>query len=99
MLRWADELYQIYERFCGQPIDGDTAVLLPVAHSTANAQIEVTLSEDGIFQAAKKIEDKKDAVTIIPVTENSGSRSSGITPHPLADKLIYLAGDYVSYVP
>ena len=66
MLRWADELYQIYERFCGQPIGGDTAVLLPVAHSTANAQIEVTLSEDGIFQAAKKIEDKKDAVTIIP---------------------------------
>ena len=59
MLRWADELYQIYERFCGQPIGGDTAVLLPVAHSTANAQIEVTLSEDGIFQAAKKIEDKK----------------------------------------
>lgn len=99
MLRWADELYQIYERFCGQPIDGDTAVLLPVSHSTANAQIEVTLSEDGIFQAAKKIEDKKDAVTIIPVTENSGSRSSGITPHPLADKLIYLAGDYGNYVP
>lgn len=99
MLRWADELYQIYERFCGQPIGGDTAVLLPVAHSTANAQIEVTLSEDGTFQAAKKIEDKKDAVTIIPVTENSGSRSSGITPHPLADKLIYLAGDYGNYVP
>ena len=98
MLRWADELYQIYERFCGQPIGGDTAVLLPVAHSTANAQIEVTLSEDGIFQAAKKIEDKKDAVTIIPVTENSGSRSSGITPHPLADKLIYLAADYRNYV-
>ena len=49
MLRWADELYQIYERFCGQPIGGDTAVLLPVAHSTANAQIEVTLSEDGTF--------------------------------------------------
>jgi len=54
MLRWADELYQIYERFCGQPIGGDTAVLLPVAHSTANAQIEVTLSEDGTFQAANR---------------------------------------------
>lgn len=98
MLRWADELYQIYERFCGHPIDGDTAVLLPVAHSTANAQIEVTLSEDGTFQSAKKIEDKKDAVTIIPVTEDSGSRGVGIAPHPFADKLIYIAGDYVSYV-
>ncbi len=51
------------------------------------------------FKQQRKIEDKKDAVTIIPVTENSGSRSSGITPHPLADKLIYLAGDYGNYVP
>ena len=99
MLRWADELYQIYERFCGHPIDGDTAVLLPVAHSTANAQIEVTLSEDGVFQTAKKIEDKKDAVTIIPVTEDSGSRTSDNTPNPLVDELIYLAGDYGNYVP
>lgn len=98
MLRWADELYQIYERFCGQPIDGDTAVLLPVAHSTANAQIEVTLSEDGVFQAAKKIEDKKDAVTIIPETEDS-SRTSNGTPKPLVDELIYLAGDCAIYVP
>lgn len=99
MLPWTNELYQIYERFCGHPIDGDTAVLLPVAHSTANAQIEVTLSEDGVFQAAKKIEDKKDAVTIIPVTEDSGSRTSDNTPNPLVDELIYLAGDYGNYVP
>lgn len=98
MLRWADELYQIYERFCGQPIDGDTAVLLPVAHSTANVQIEVTLSEDGTFQSAKKIEDKKDAVTIIPETEDS-SRTSNGTPKPLVDELIYLAGDCAIYVP
>ena len=61
MLQWTNELYRIYERFCGHPIDGDTAVLLPVAHSTTNVQIEVTLSEDGTFQSAKKIEDKKDA--------------------------------------
>lgn len=98
MLRWADELYQIYERFCGHPIDGDTAVLLPVAHSTTNVQIEVTLSEDGTFQSAKKIEDKKDAVTIIPETEDS-SRTSNGTPKPLVDELIYLAGDCAIYVP
>ena len=56
MLRWADELYQIYERFCGQPIGGDTAVLLPMAHSTANAQIEVTLS---YFKQQRKSRTKK----------------------------------------
>ena len=27
MLRWADELYQIYERFCGQPIGGQWHIL------------------------------------------------------------------------
>lgn len=98
MLQWTNELYRIYERFCGHPIDGDTAVLLPVAHSTANVQIEVTLSEDGTFQSAKKIEDKKDAVTIIPETEDS-SRTSNGTPKPLVDELIYLAGDCAIYVP
>lgn len=98
MLQWTNELYRIYERFCGQPIDGDTAVLLPVAHSTTNVQIEVTLSEDGTFQSAKKIEDKKDAVTIIPETEDS-SRTSNGTPKPLVDELIYLAGDCAIYVP
>lgn len=98
MLQWTNELYRIYERFCGHPIDGDTAVLLPVAHSTTNVQIEVTLSEDGTFQSAKKIEDKKDAVTIIPETEDS-SRTSNGTPKPLVDELIYLAGDCAIYVP
>lgn len=98
VLQWTNELYRIYERFCGHPIDGDTAVLLPVAHSTTNVQIEVTLSEDGTFQSAKKIEDKKDAVTIIPETEDS-SRTSNGTPKPLVDELIYLAGDCAIYVP
>jgi len=41
---------------------------------------------------------KEETVTIIPVTEDSATRSNGITPHPLCDKLIYVAGDYISYV-
>ena len=45
---------------------------------------------------AEKVE-KEDAVTIIPVTEDSSSRGAGINPHPLADKLIYIAGDYPKY--
>ena len=36
-------------------------------------------------------------MTIMPVSEDSASRSSGITPMPLFDKLSYIAGDYDNY--
>lgn len=94
-MSWMSELYQVYENNCGK--GDEKTVLLPVAHSTANAQIEVTLSEEGAFITASKIEDKTEAETIIPVTEDSCARSSGNTPHPFADKLLYIAGDYKYY--
>ncbi len=93
-MSWTDELYKIYEDNYGRTDVGE--VILPVAHSTANAQIEITLSEDGEFVGARAL-DKSESVTIIPVTEDSGSRSSGIAPMPFADKLVYIAGDYSSY--
>ena len=74
----------------------ENIILLPIAHSTQNAQIEVELNLRGEFKEAKIIE-KSNAVTVIPVTEDSGSRSSGIAPHPLHDKLCYVAGDYAQY--
>lgn len=77
-------------------MDGRGTILLPIAHSTQNAQIEVRLNLKGEFQGAVKVE-KPQAVTIIPVTEDSASRSSGIAPHPLCDKLCYIAGDYQNY--
>lgn len=95
-MSWMEELYNVYEQNCGQ--ENSKEVLLPVSHSTANAQIEVTLMENGDFLSARRIEDKGDSVTIIPVTEDSGSRSSGVAPHPLADKMIYIAGDYSQFV-
>ena len=95
-LSWTNELYQVYENNCGK--DDEKTVFLPVSHSTANAQIEVTVSENGTFVSAARIENKADAVTIIPVTEDSGTRGSGIAPHPFADKLVYIAGDYSKYV-
>lgn len=38
-----------------------------------------------------------DKMTVIPVTEKSGSRTAGKEPHPLCDNLRYLAGDYKDY--
>lgn len=95
-MSWTNELYQVYENNCGK-VD-EKILLLPVSHSTVNAQVEVTLSEDGEFCSAVPIMDKKDSVTVIPVTEDSGARSSGIAPHPFADKLVYIAGDYKEFV-
>lgn len=89
---WTNELYQVYNLASSDPRNE----LLPVSHSTANAQIEIIIDENGEFKGANTVE-KEDALTIIPVTEDSGARSSGITPMPYADKLVYIAGDYPLY--
>lgn len=95
-LKTLAETYDVYSVLAGVEKNGQ-AVLLPVSHSTFNAQIEVTIDKDGNFQDSKKLEKGKDVITIIPVTEDSVARSSGIAPHPLCDKLCYIAGDYTLY--
>lgn len=95
-MSWAEELYKVYELNCGKS-DGEN-MLLPIFHSTAKAQIEITVDEEGNLLDAQKVQSKEDGQTVIPVTEDSGSRSSGITPHPFADKIKYMAGDYSQYI-
>ncbi len=98
-MAWLKTLADTYDVHCelAGVIKNDQPVLLPISHSTFNAQIEVTIDEDGNFISAKKLEKGSDIVTIIPVTEDSAARSSGIAPHPLCDKLCYLAGDFAAY--
>ena len=95
-LKTLAETYDVYAGLAGVE-KNEQAVLLPISHSTFQAQIEVTIDRNGRFLAAKKLEKGKDAVTIIPVTEDSAARSSGVAPHPLCDKLCYTAGDYSRY--
>ena len=95
-MSWTDELYKIYEYNSDRDFDENEPVMLPVAHSTANAQIEITIGLDGEFKGARTVE-KADAVTVIPATEDSATRSSGVCAMPFADKLIYIAGDYCDY--
>ena len=95
-MSWTDELYKIYEYNCDREFGENEPVMLPVAHSTANAQIELMIDLEGNFKGAKAVE-KSDAVTVIPATEDSATRSSGICAMPFADKLIYIAGDYSTY--
>ncbi len=95
-LKTLAETYDVYADLAGVDRNGQ-AVLLPISHSTFNAQIEVTIDKDGNFIDSKKLDKGNDVVTIIPVTEDSVARSSGIAPHPLCDKLCYIAGDYTLY--
>ncbi len=95
-LKTLAETYDVYGHLAG--VDkNEQAVLLPVSHSTFNAQIEVILDLEGNIQDSKKLEKGDDVVTIIPVTKDSATKTSGITPHPLCDKLCYIAGDYSLY--
>ncbi|MFK4301557.1 CRISPR-associated protein Csd1 [Paenibacillus sp. RC254] len=71
--------------------------LLPIAHTTQNAQIEVEITEQGDFHSARVL-DKTEFSTLIPCTEKSASRAgSVVAPYPLHDKLSYVAGDFVAY--
>ena len=91
-MSWTSELLKIYEYNCnsGRKFSDGEPEMLPIAHSTANAQIEVTISEDGEFRGASAVE-KSDAKTVIPATENSATRSgSGAIPMPFDDKLSIL---------
>lgn len=95
-LKTLADTYDIHSNLAGV-MKNEQPVLLPLSHSTFQAQIEVAIDGEGNFIHAKTLEKGTDSVTIIPVTEDSSARSSGIAPHPLCDKLCYVAGDYSFY--
>ena len=98
-MSWISDLYDTYEQnFDMNLLDFTTdATPLPISHSTQNAQVEITIDMDGEFIHAEAITDKTQALTLIPVTEDSIARSSGPCAHPFEDKLEYIAGDYENF--
>lgn len=95
-LKTLAETYDAVSDLAGAEKNGQP-VLLPLSHSTLNAQIEVTIDEEGNLLDAHKLEKGSNVITVIPVTEDSAARTSDIAPHPLCDKLCYIAGDYTLY--
>ena len=96
-MSWTSELLEIYEYNCNSDrkfSDGEPE-MLPIAHSTANAQIEVTISEDGEFRGASAV-DKDNAKTVIPDTGKARTGKKP-TPYPLNDCLKYVAGDFKKF--
>ncbi len=91
-MSWMSQLYQTYEKHSNTDAE-DEVPMTPVAHMYATAQVEIVIDAGGNFSGAKSVE-KAEGVTLIPVTEASAGRASGIAPHPLCDTLSYVAGDY-----
>jgi len=106
-MSWIGRLYETYENcaaLVNEPLPervGDERApvpLLPVAHTTQEAAIEVTVTMDGNFADARAIENKADRMTVIPCREESAGRTgSAIAPHPLHEKLEYVAGDFAEF--
>lgn len=87
------ETYEMNSALAGVVREG-AVPLVPVAHQLIKVQLEITIDRDGQFVSAQEVANEK---TIIPVTESSGGRSSGIAAHPLNDALGYIAGDFRQY--
>lgn len=92
-MSWLTRLYQTYEAAQHLELAADEQIM-PICHTPQNAHIHITLDQHGIFLRAEVLEKTQ---IILPATERSASRSSGEAPHPLADKLHYIARDYPDF--
>lgn len=97
---WMQKLYETYEQcYTSTRLHeaGSDVPLLPICHTTQQAQIEVIIDIDGNFLGARVVP-REEATTVVPCTEESGGRA-GTQPvnHPLCDKLQYVAGDFVDF--
>jgi len=66
--------------------------LAPIGYINVKADIVISIDIEGNFINSESF-GKDGKNVIIPVTEKSSARTSGIEPHPLCDKIAYLIGD------
>jgi len=93
-MSWMAKLYETYE--AGMQLDLlDSDKLMPISHTPQNAHIKITIDGEGNFRRAEILQKTQ---IILPATERSAGRSgSGAAPHPLADKIQYVAKDYPNF--
>ncbi|MCK5679372.1 type I-C CRISPR-associated protein Cas8c/Csd1, partial [bacterium] len=92
-MSWLAKLYETYE--AGATLDlSDSEKLMPISHTLQNAHIKIVIDGSGYFKRAEVLEKIQ---VVLPATEKSAGRTSGEAPHPLADKLQYVAKDYPDY--
>ncbi len=92
-MSWLAKLYETYEM--AMILESrDESMLMPISHTLQNAHINIVIDDNGNFKRASVLEKTQ---IILPATEKSAGRSSGEAPHPLADKIQYIAKDYSNY--
>ncbi len=94
-MSWMQKLYLTYESILEQGVTDDAEPLTPVGHTIQNAHIVIVIDGQGNFQTARVMPPK--TAILLPATESSENRTSGEAPHPLADKIQYVAKDYADY--
>ncbi|MCD8180204.1 MAG: type I-C CRISPR-associated protein Cas8c/Csd1 [Firmicutes bacterium] len=97
-MSWMTQLYKTYENLQNETdlLKRCPMPLLPLSHTIQAAHVEMLIGADGELLRAYEVP-KADAQTIVPCTEDSASRSSGVAPHMLYDNLKYIAGDAYLY--
>lgn len=90
LLQAAYRTYETYADRAGSLQNEEKEALTPISHIVMNAQIEITLSKEGVFQSARAVP-KGENKTIVPATIESANRTNTFYPHPLCDQLPCLA--------
>ena len=93
-MSWMAKLYQTYE--VGLRLElPDENKLMPVSHTMQNAHINIVIDGEGNFKRAAVLEKTQ---VVLPATEESAGRSGKTPPpHPLGDKIRYVAKDYPAF--
>ncbi len=93
-MTWMAKLYGTYQSGMGLDLP-DENKLMPISHTLQNAHINIVIDDHGCFKRASVLEGTQ---IILPATEKSAGRSGKLPPpHPLADKIQYVAKDYSDY--
>ncbi|NQT55815.1 MAG: type I-C CRISPR-associated protein Cas8c/Csd1 [Desulfobacteraceae bacterium] len=92
-MSWMAKLYETYEAGMALDLSGEE-LMMPISHTLQNTHINIVIDGDGNFKRASVLEKTQ---IVLPATEKSAGRSSGEAPHPLADKIQYVAKDYESH--
>ncbi len=93
-MSWMAKLYETYDAGLLLDLSGEE-MLMPISHTLQNAHIKIVIDGAGNFQRASVLEKTQ---IVLPATEKSAGRSGRKPPpHPLADKLQYVAKDYPAF--
>jgi len=103
-MSWIEKLNTTYDNCTseiGKEILNDKgelkSILMPICHTSQNAQIEIVLDGDGKFLRAFVVS-KSVKQTILPAVEGAAGRAgSKLAPLTIGDKLQYIAGDYTKF--